>query len=96
MFRCVIDPGHGGVDPGAQGNGLNEKDITFKIAQLIRDYLTFNYLGVEVKMTRDYVFIELSDRAKMANDWGADFLWSYPCLLDRGKTIGRGGDWRQN
>lgn len=48
----VLDPGHGGVDPGAIGtNGAEEKDINLSIALCLRDILTAN--GWEVIMTRD-------------------------------------------
>ncbi|MGE5456017.1 MAG: LysM peptidoglycan-binding domain-containing protein [Ignavibacteriales bacterium] len=46
----VIDAGHGGVDSGAVGNGIIEKDLTLKISQYMYD--RFRELGVPVKMTR--------------------------------------------
>jgi N-acetylmuramoyl-L-alanine amidase len=76
MLKLMIDPGHGGRDPGAIGNGLQEKDLTLTISRHIRDMLN-QYQGVEVRMTRDTdVFIELSDRARMANEWGAGYFMS--------------------
>lgn len=75
-IKVCLDPGHGGVDPGAIANGLKEKHITLDIAKQIRYLLLQNY-KVEVKMTRENdKFIELSDRAKFANDWGADYFLS--------------------
>lgn len=47
----VIDPGHGGADPGAIGNGITEKDYTLKISQYMYD--RFKELGIPVIMTRD-------------------------------------------
>lgn len=47
----VIDPGHGGADPGAIGNGITEKDYTLKISQYMYD--RFKELGIPVVMTRD-------------------------------------------
>lgn len=71
--RVVIDPGHGGHDPGAVGNGLREKDIVLKIARYMSNYIKANYKGIEVKMTRNSdKFISLSGRAKIANDFKAD------------------------
>ncbi len=39
-MKLYLDPGHGGSDPGAQGNGLDEKDINLDIARRIRSILT--------------------------------------------------------
>ena len=50
MAKVVIDAGHGGIDSGATGNGIIEKDLTLKISQYIYDRL--KDLGVDVKMTR--------------------------------------------
>ena len=51
MAKVVIDPGHGGVDSGAVGNGIVEKDLNLKISQYI--YNRLKDLGVDVKITRD-------------------------------------------
>jgi N-acetylmuramoyl-L-alanine amidase len=76
MVRIFIDPGHGGNDPGAVGNGLKEKDLTLKIAKKIKSRLT-NYENVQVKLSRENdTYLTLSERAKMANDWGADIFIS--------------------
>ncbi|MBN9061237.1 MAG: hypothetical protein BGP06_05550 [Rhizobiales bacterium 65-9] len=73
----VIDPGHGGVDPGARAvNGQFEKDIVFSIAQALRDRLieTGRY---RVAMTREEdVFISLSERVKFARQARADLMIS--------------------
>ncbi len=73
----VIDPGHGGKDPGARGaHGTEEKDITLKVALLLRDLLS-KEPDTRVLMTRDRdVFIELEDRAKFANSNNADLFVS--------------------
>ena len=49
--RVVIDPGHGGNDPGALGNGLKEKDYTLKISKYMAD--RFKELGIPVVLTRE-------------------------------------------
>ena len=46
----VIDPGHGGSDPGAVGNGIKEKDYTLLISKYMYD--RFKSLGVPVSITR--------------------------------------------
>jgi N-acetylmuramoyl-L-alanine amidase len=73
----VIDPGHGGKDPGTIGrHGTTEKDITLKVALILKDLLS-KQPGTHVLMTRDRdVFIELEDRAKFANSKEADLFIS--------------------
>ena len=73
----VIDPGHGGKDPGAHGQrGTEEKDITLRVALKLRDLLS-RQPGVRVLMTRERdQFIELEDRAKFANGQEADLFVS--------------------
>ena len=50
-YRIVIDPGHGGDDPGASGNGIIEKDKTLEISKYMYDRL--RELGIPVSITRD-------------------------------------------
>ncbi len=77
MVKIFIDPGHGGTDPGAVGNGLKEKDLVLAISRHIRDILLSEYKGVSVKMSRDSdVYPTFVDRANMANNWGADYFCS--------------------
>ncbi len=73
----VIDPGHGGKDPGASGKkGTKEKDIVLKIARHLRDHFTKNS-SAKVLMTRDSdVFVKLEDRAEFANKHKADVFIS--------------------
>jgi len=73
----VIDPGHGGKDPGARGqHGTEEKDITLKVALKLRDLL-IQQRGIRVLMTRERdEFVELKDRAKFANGQEADLFVS--------------------
>ncbi|MEK4132044.1 N-acetylmuramoyl-L-alanine amidase [Solibacillus sp. FSL W8-0474] len=73
MKRIVWDKGHGGTDPGAVGNGLQEKNLTHSIVSYAMNYLEANYTGFEQRTTRtgDQT-LELSKRDDMANAWGAD------------------------
>lgn len=73
----VLDPGHGGKDPGARGlRGTEEKDITLKVALKLKELLG-KQPGVRVLMTRDKdVFVELEERANFANSHGADLFVS--------------------
>lgn len=76
-MKLVIDAGHGGYDSGAVGNGLVEKNLTLQIARRVRDILSANY-PITIKMTRDSdVFISLSERANIANSFGADYFISF-------------------
>ncbi|AEH46804.1 N-acetylmuramoyl-L-alanine amidase [Parageobacillus thermoglucosidasius] len=76
MVRIVLDAGHGGTDSGAVGNGLREKDLTLNIVKKIGNLLN-DYEGVEVHYTRtDDRFLELSERAAIANKLKADLLIS--------------------
>ena len=74
----VIDPGHGGKDTGAQGKNSNEKDIVLAVGKLPKKELEKE--GFNVKMTRDKdVFIELGERANLANQWDGDLFISLHC-----------------
>ncbi|UTR14097.1 N-acetylmuramoyl-L-alanine amidase [Salipaludibacillus sp. LMS25] len=76
MTKIFIDPGHGGSDPGAVANGLQEKDVVLDISKRIDSKLN-EYSGVKTRLSRtNDTFISLSNRAKMANDWGADYFLS--------------------
>jgi N-acetylmuramoyl-L-alanine amidase len=75
--KIVLDPGHGGKDPGAIGvGGIAEKDIVLAIAKKLERKLK-QEMGVEVVLTRrDDRFIPLEDRTAIANAEGADLFVS--------------------
>jgi N-acetylmuramoyl-L-alanine amidase len=76
VARVVIDAGHGGHDPGAQANGVNEAELTLDIATRLSRLLQ-KQPGVEVVMTRDTdVFVPLEERTAIANRGGADLFLS--------------------
>lgn len=76
-MKLYLDPGHGGTDPGATGNGLSEKDVTLDIALKIRSILVDQYENVEVRMSRTGDSTKsLNQRTDEANAWGADFYLS--------------------
>lgn len=81
--RIVIDPGHGGKDPGAIGTGkykATEADIVLDISMKLKEYIQENFPDVEVVMTRENdVFIPLKDRTKIANNKEADLFISLHC-----------------
>lgn len=78
-FTVVLDAGHGGKDPGNRGNGYFEKDIALNIVKKIGDELE-KLPDVKVIYTRKTdVFVELHERAKIANDANADLFVSVHC-----------------
>lgn len=83
----VIDPGHGGKDSGAVGNGYMEKDIVLQISLELFEQL--RAMGYTVYMTRSNdTFIELKDRTKFANDKSADlFLSIHANAIPKGADI---------
>lgn len=77
MIKIYIDPGHGGTDPGAAANGIQEKNITLTLAKRIRDILSTEYDETAVKMSRsDDSTVSLKQRTDEANAWGANYFLS--------------------
>jgi N-acetylmuramoyl-L-alanine amidase len=76
VARIVIDPGHGGHDPGAKGQGLNEADLVMDVAVRL-EKLLLKQPGVEVVLTRrGNLFVPLEQRTEVANRAGADLFLS--------------------
>lgn len=72
--KIVLDPGHGGTDPGAVVSDLNEKTLNLDIAKRVQTLLDADG-RFDVIMTRNSdVFVALLDRAKVANDNKADLF----------------------
>ena len=68
-LTIVIDPGHGGKDPGARGpGGLEEKTVVLQVAKELRQMLQKAFPTVRVVLTREQdVFLPLRERARIAN-----------------------------
>ncbi len=82
----VLDPGHGGYDPGTSHHGLLEKDLTLDIARRLRDELKSE--GLSVVMTRDHdEFIKLQRRAAIANHLPADLFVSVHVNANRRRSV---------
>jgi N-acetylmuramoyl-L-alanine amidase len=76
VARIVIDPGHGGHDPGAKARGLSESDLVLDVA-LRLEKLLLKQQGVEVVLTRrTNTFVSLEERTEIANREGADLFLS--------------------
>lgn len=76
----VIDAGHGGKDPGCLGSKSKEKDVALAVALKLGKYLEDNFKDVKVIYTRTTdVFVELEDRALLANKAKADLFISIHC-----------------
>jgi N-acetylmuramoyl-L-alanine amidase len=73
----VLDPGHGGSDPGAVGNGLLEKVLTLDIANRTRRYLETYFNGITIYMTRETdKTLSLDQRSDFVNSKKADLFAS--------------------
>jgi len=84
-YKVVLDPGHGGSDPGAVGiNGLRETDIVLEVSKSVSDFLTNK--GVKTILTRNYErTLELQPRVTKANNSKADVFVSIHANATRGK-----------
>lgn len=91
-FTLVIDPGHGGKDPGALGSSSKEKDIVLSVALKLGALIESNHPDVDVLYTRNKdLFVPLNQRASIANKAHANLFISIHCnALDRRRTSPQG------
>jgi len=82
----MIDAGHGGKDPGARANGIEEKDVTLRLALIVGQKLTAAGFKVLYTRTND-TFIPLEERTAMANVRKADMFLSIHCNATRDKSV---------
>lgn len=94
-FVVVIDPGHGGHDPGAIGKISKEKDINLKVALKLGNLIRSNCKDVNVVYTRSNdVFVSLDRRAEIANNAKADlFISIHTNALAKNNTIKGASTW---
>ncbi len=87
--KIIIDPGHGGKDPGAPGyfKGVNEKDITLKIAKKLAKKMA-KKLKCNVLLTRKRDrYLTLEERTAIANTKNADLFISIHCNASRNRRL---------
>ena len=84
-FLVVIDPGHGGPDPGAIGiGGIRETEVVLEVSKIVKKLLSDK--GVEVRLTRkNEVDLDLPLRVSFANNTDADIFVSIHANASRGK-----------
>ena len=88
-FTVVIDPGHGGRDPGAIGKRGKEKTINLNVALKLGNLIKTNCPDVKIVYTRNKdVFVGLDRRAQIANNANADlFISIHTNSVARGRTV---------
>ncbi len=89
-ITVVIDPGHGGKDPGAIGpGGTREKDVVLAVSRKLRDLIDAEP-GMRAVLTRDKdVFLPLRDRISLARKAGGDlFISIHADAVERGEASG--------
>jgi len=84
-FSVVIDPGHGGPDPGAIGiGGIRETDVVLEVSKIVKKLLSEK--GVKARLTRkNEVNLDLPPRVSFANNTNADIFVSIHANASRGK-----------
>ncbi len=75
MIKLIIDPGHGGKDSGAVGNGLKEKNLNFEISKKVVDRLSAYEVNASLTRTAD-IYLLLKERCNIANNLQADYFCS--------------------
>ena len=85
----VLDPGHGGIDPGAENDGDSEKELMLRFARELRDEL-MRAGGFDVALTREEdKFVSLERRVAIAHKLGADvFISLHADALSEGRATG--------
>ena len=92
-FVLVIDPGHGGTEPGAKGKKGMEKDVNLAVAKLLGQYISDEHSDVKIVYTRTKdVSIGLDERANIANKANANLFISIHSNSVKGKPYVNGAE----
>ena len=87
ISRIVIDPGHGGRDPGAQVKGLDESELVLDIALRLESLLK-KQPNIKVVLTRrSNIFVSLEERTAIANRMSADLFLSIHANASKNKSV---------
>ena len=87
ISRIVIDPGHGGRDPGAQVKGLDESELVLDIALRLENLLK-KQPNIKVVLTRrSNIFVSLEERTAIANRMSADLFLSIHANASKNKSV---------
>lgn len=83
-MKLLLDPGHGGVDPGAVAGDITEARYVYDLACRLEKIVLADGLPVEVWKTRDGTLqaarkLSLAERAEIGRTWGADLVLSLHC-----------------
>ena len=85
-LKIFLDPGHGGKDSGACGHGMKESDIVLEVAQILSQIL--KPVNIDVKLSRSTdTYVDINDRYKAANAWGADYFISIHANAGKGTGV---------
>ncbi|HWQ81752.1 MAG TPA: N-acetylmuramoyl-L-alanine amidase [Ignavibacteria bacterium] len=93
IYTVIIDPGHGGKDPGTTGlSGVYEKNIVLPIGIKLKNYLSKEYDDMKIVMTREKdEFIELKKRGQTANEQGGNLFVSIHCNARKSEENDKSG-----
>lgn len=90
LRKVVIDPGHGGIDPGNLGTGryaMKEKDVALAVSLQLGEYIKKAFPEVEIVYTRnDDSFPPLHERTRIANKADADLFISIHCNANENRS----------
>lgn len=87
VHKIVIDPGHGGSDPGTIGSRTYEKNIALSIALKVGNQIKSNFKDVDITFTRsEDKFVALDERTRIANAIKADLFISIHCNANPSKA----------
>jgi len=88
VHRIIIDPGHGGKDPGASGFGIREKNLALQIGKRLRNLIKKKNPEIEVLMTRDTDrYLKLEARTAFANKHQGDLFISIHLNASRRSNV---------
>jgi N-acetylmuramoyl-L-alanine amidase len=90
-FKVTLDAGHGGKDPGAKGFGNNEKNLTLAVTLKVGQILEQNPNITLIYTRKTDEFIELRERAKIANRANSNLFVSIHCNANR-SSVGNGSE----